>query len=367
MASMMPGLVWRLRVAVVAVVLAACSTGGGSLAPSATLTLVSPPPTESAGSSSESPSAASPRASPQASSFASQTCSTTVATAGLTSDPLNLLAAVQVVKLPGHDRVTFTADKAWGGLQIVPASPPFTDRSGAVRPVAGASFYRITLDRVDSRALPATQLDQLVSGSVVQELARIGDTTNEETWIVGLAGPSCLNAGWLATPSGQQFIVDFATPLNLVPVSGAGCLATGWSGPVGPGQTAPPLAAVRDVQIGSASVDVRLSSLGGVSVKFSQAAPPFTRDPSGLPVVVAGTTFWKVVLTGVDGSGLPPAELDQARSGVIIRALREIGDFEGVQTWIIGYDGPFAGMCGRVYKAADQTTIEFRLAPEEGS
>lgn len=363
MTSMMPGLVQRLSVAVMAVVLAACSTGGSSLAPSASLTPVSARPTASSGS----PVSAPPSASPQASSFASQTCSTTVATAGLTSDPLNPLVSVGVAELPGYAQVTFKADKTWGGLQIAPASPPFTDETGTARSVEGATFYRITLDRVDSQALPASQLDQLVSGSMIEELARIADTTNEESWIVGLTGPACLNAGWLPTPSGQAFIVDFAAPLDLVPVSGPGCLATGWSGPVGPGQSAPPLAGVRDVQIGSSSVDVRLSSLGGVSVKFSQAAPPFTRDPSGLPVVVAGTSFWRFVLTGVDGSALPPVELDQARSGVIVGALRQTGDFEGVQTWIIGYNGPFAGMCGRVYVAANQATVEFRLAPEEGS
>ena len=116
MTSMMPGLVQRLSVAVMAVVLAACSTGGSSLAPSASLTPVSARPTASSGS----PVSAPPSASPQASSFASQTCSTTVATAGLTSDPLNPLVSVGVAELPGYAQVTFKADKTWGGLQIAP-------------------------------------------------------------------------------------------------------------------------------------------------------------------------------------------------------------------------------------------------------
>lgn len=363
-------IVRRLLIACVVVVLAACSAGG-SAAGSATLAPAPSPTMPASGTPAAPPAsapiAAPPSATPQASSPASETCATTVATAGLTSDPINQLSSVRITRLPGYDRVAFSAGSVWGGIQITPAVAPFPTTSGSAGAVAGAFFYQITLNRVDARDVPAAELDQLVSGSLVRELVRISDTAAEEAWIVGLAGPACLNVGWLRTPTGETFNVDFASPLVLTQMSGSSCLTAGWSGPVGPGTTLPPLASVRDVQIGSSSVDVRLSSLGGVSVQFSQASPPFVRDPSGLPVEVGGSSFWKVVLSGVDGSDVPAAELDQTRSGVIVEALREIGDFEGVQTWIIGDTGSPSGICGRVYVDAEQTTIEFRLAPAEGS
>jgi hypothetical protein len=360
----------RLSIIGVVVVLAAC-LAGGSTAGSATLASAPSPAMTTSGTPSAPPAsapiAATPSSTPQASSPASETCATSVATAGLTSGPLNRLSSVRITSLRGYDRVAFSAGSAWGGIQITPAIAPFRTTGGTVTSVAGDFFYQITLNRVDARAVPAAELDQLVSGSLVRELVKISETAAGEAWIVGLAGPACIDVGWLRTPTGETFNVDFASPLVLTPVSGSSCLTSGWSGPVGPGTTVPPLASVRDVQIGSSSVDVRLSSLGGISVRFSQVSPPFARDPSGLPVEVGGSSFWKVVLSGVDGSGLPTAELDQARSGVIVEALREIGDSEGVETWIIGYTGSASGICGRVYVDAEQNTIEFRLAPAEGS
>ena len=363
-------IVRRLSIICISAVLAACSAGGSTAGsatlapgPSPTVTTSAPP----SASPPRSPIAAPPTTMPQAPSPASETCATTVATAGLTSDPLNRLSSVRIASLPGYDRVAFSAESAWGGIQIAPAVAPFPTTRGSAEAVAGAFFYQITLDRVDARTVPAAELDQLVSGSLVRELVRISDTAAGEAWIVGLAGPACLNVGWQRTATGETFSVDFALPLVLTQVSGSSCLTTGWSGPVGPGKTVPPLASVRDVQIGNSSVNVRLSSLGGVSVQFSKVSPPFARDPSGLPVEVGGSSFWKVVLSGVDGSSVPAAELDQARSGVIVEALREIGDFEGVETWIIGYTGSASGICGRVYVDAGQNTIEFQLAPAEGS
>jgi len=81
-------------------------------------------------------------------------------------------------------------------------------------------------------------------------------------------------------------------------------------------------------------------SLARVSVTIQPASPPFVRDASGRPVTVGGSSFYRVTFRGVEGSSLPAAALDQVVRGPIIHEIVEIGDYEGVVTWILGLDAP---------------------------
>jgi hypothetical protein len=80
-------------------------------------------------------------------------------------------------------------------------------------------------------------------------------------------------------------------------------------------------------------------------VEIRPATPPFSKDPSGLPLDVAGTAFLEIVLhggTALDESYQPTYEgpVDFAPGGSPIVEMKRAGDFEAVSSWVVGLDGP---------------------------
>jgi len=80
-------------------------------------------------------------------------------------------------------------------------------------------------------------------------------------------------------------------------------------------------------------------------IEIRPAEPPFTRDPSGLPLQVAGAAFLTIVLQGgtaLDADYNPtfegPFDADPAGSPIV--EVRRAGDFEAVSSWVVGLDGP---------------------------
>jgi hypothetical protein len=99
-------------------------------------------------------------------------------------------------------------------------------------------------------------------------------------------------------------------------------------------------------------------------VQIRPATPPFSKDPSGLPLEVAGTAFLEIILhggTALDESYQPTYEgpVDFAPAGSPIVEMKRAGDFEAVSTWIVGLDGP---SCVRILPldGSSQLVIELR-------
>ncbi len=74
------------------------------------------------------------------------------------------------------------------------------------------------------------------------------------------------------------------------------------------------------------------------------ASPPFTKDPSGLPLAVKGSQFLEIVLQGgtaLDANFEPTFEgpFDFAPAGGPIVEMKRAGDFEAVSSFIVGLDG----------------------------
>jgi hypothetical protein len=74
------------------------------------------------------------------------------------------------------------------------------------------------------------------------------------------------------------------------------------------------------------------------------ASPPFTQDPSGLPLEVPGRFFLAITLLGgtaLDDDYNPtfegPFDVDPLTTPVV--ALRRAGDFEAVSSWVVGLNG----------------------------
>lgn len=97
--------------------------------------------------------------------------------------------------------------------------------------------------------------------------------------------------------------------------------------------------------------------------RLEEAAPPFTADPSGLPLDVPGSRWVRVRFEGMilyDESGTPTFtgsdRLDPA-GGAAVRAVVREGEFEGVSSWLIGFDGAGCVTVG----VGDATTTPIRV------
>jgi hypothetical protein len=104
---------------------------------------------------------------------------------------------------------------------------------------------------------------------------------------------------------------------------------------------------------------------GPPTVSIAVAEPPFTQDPSGLPLDVPGDARVRVRFANmklVDDAGVPmyggPASF--APGGGPIRTVAEEGAFEGIINWLIGYDGDG---CVSVDVTPDRLTVAIGALP----
>ena len=73
------------------------------------------------------------------------------------------------------------------------------------------------------------------------------------------------------------------------------------------------------------------------AIRIERAVPPFKHDPSDLPLAVKGDSFLRIRLTGVASVYGGPVDFVVALPR--IAELVQQGDFEAVQTWIVGLHG----------------------------
>lgn len=101
--------------------------------------------------------------------------------------------------------------------------------------------------------------------------------------------------------------------------------------------------------------------------RLEPASPPFTMDPSGLPLEVPGSRWARVRFEGLilyDEKGTPTFtgsdRLDPA-GGAAVRAVVREGEFEGVSSWLIGFDG--AGCVTVGIGDATTTVVRVEVVP----
>jgi hypothetical protein len=92
--------------------------------------------------------------------------------------------------------------------------------------------------------------------------------------------------------------------------------------------------------------------------------PPFTHDPSGLPLEVDGNDFLVFILRG--GTGLAPdgrvtydGRTDFTPDYPILTQFVQAGDFEAQSEWVAGLTGP---ACMRVFTLKDPARLVIDLA-----
>ena len=74
------------------------------------------------------------------------------------------------------------------------------------------------------------------------------------------------------------------------------------------------------------------------AVRIERVQPPFTHDPSGLPLRVKGDSFVRIRLDGV--AQTYAGAVDFVLAGPEVIEMAREGDYEGVQSWIVGLHGP---------------------------
>jgi hypothetical protein len=103
------------------------------------------------------------------------------------------------------------------------------------------------------------------------------------------------------------------------------------------------------------------------TVSMTVATPPFTQDGSGLPIQVTGERVVQVRFDGMwlyGSDGTPTLQGDRRiDDGGTVRTVVNAGEFEGVSTWLIGFDGP---SCARAVTAADGRSLTLEFSPPGG-
>ncbi len=103
-------------------------------------------------------------------------------------------------------------------------------------------------------------------------------------------------------------------------------------------------AQITDIRVGTHSGYDRIVfefAAGIPEYRIEEATPPFTQDPSGLPMNVAGSTFWKIVMNGgtimsPDGGITYSGSRDFSPGFPKLVQFVTGGDFEAVSTWYVG-------------------------------
>ena len=93
------------------------------------------------------------------------------------------------------------------------------------------------------------------------------------------------------------------------------------------------------------------------AVRIERVQPPFTHDPSGLPLRLKGDSFVQIRLEGVAPTYAGP--VDFVLAGPEIVEMAQEGDYEAVQSWIVGLHRP---ACVRVSELRSPARLVIDIA-----
>lgn len=135
-------------------------------------------------------------------------------------------------------------------------------------------------------------------------------------------------------------------------------------------------AQIADVRVGSHGsgasgydrIVFEFQGAGIPEVLLGAGTPPFTRDPSDLPLPVRGTSFLVLVLRGATavtpvGTITYGGPTDFTPGFPALTELKEGGDFEAVSTWVAGLAGP---TCHRLFVLTNPTRLVIDLEHPRG-
>jgi hypothetical protein len=181
--------------------------------------------------------------------------------------------------------------------------------------------------------------EELTSMRQINRLAGLGLVAVTLTGcLFGTTAPSSTVPATSPPPSAPESVAPSAEPIS--------------SDALGPFSCDLPV--VEDATVGRAQiVDVRVGTHadydrvvfefadGLPEISLDRATPPFTQDPSGLPIDVEGTSFLRLTMRGgtkqtEDGTSSYDGPTDFDPDFPMLVDLTEGGDFEAQSTWYLG-------------------------------
>lgn len=135
-------------------------------------------------------------------------------------------------------------------------------------------------------------------------------------------------------------------------------------------------AQIADVRVGSHGAGasgydrmvLEFQGAGIPEVTLRAGTPPFTHDPSGLPLPVRGTSFLVLVLHGAtaitpEGTMTYTGPTDFTPGFPALTEFKEAGDFEAVSEWVAGLAGP---SCHRLFVLKNPTRLVIDVQHPQG-
>jgi len=199
--------------------------------------------------------------------------------------------------------------------------------------------------------------------------------------IAGCA-PAATAPGVSATPPSSPSAASSVSPASASPPSASPATSTSMSEPTSglapfdcgataqlPATTS--RAQISDVRVGSHGsgetgydrIVFEFQGSGVPDFTLKQGSPPFTKDPSGLPLNVQGSRFLVIVMHG--GTGVTPegqvtysGPTDFKPGFPALTELIQAGDFEAVSEWVVGMNGP---SCHRLFVLTNPTRVVIDL------
>jgi hypothetical protein len=263
------------------------------------------------------------------------------------------LTAVRPGTHTGYDRVVFDFNGPIPSYDVVgqESSTFLRDASGQPVTLDGSAGVKVILRTTDA---PSSSQDSPPKLTAVRQVSQVGNFEHQLTYGIGLASSTCFRVIELSNPA--RLVIDFdtshpsttpslaPTPAPTSPPSPAPSALTPFtctdlSGGKPTGTSPAQLAQVRIAHQAAGYDRIVFEFAGGPVPAYTltrQASTNFTKDASGQPVTLQGSSGLKLVFHGASGYPTYTGSTDLKPALPVVQEVEQIGDFEGVLSWGIG-------------------------------
>jgi hypothetical protein len=281
------------------------------------------------------------------------------------------LTAIRVAshESDGYDRIVFDFSggiPSWD-LARQEAATFSRDPSGQVVTLDGTAGLKLVFRDAQAGSGLANDLKPPLKG--IREIAQVGNVERYLSYGIGLASSQCVRVLELSGPS--RLVVDVATsggptaaptPLPTQPTATDlgpfSCLDHSGGSDSGPAMQ---LTAVRVAhQPGFDRIVFEFAPPAGATTHIPaytvsrQASAKFVKDPSGLPVMMRGSSGLRIVFHGASGATSYSGSRDQVVNLPVVQEVEQLGDFEAVLSWGAGLS---QGSCIRTPELINPTRL----------
>jgi hypothetical protein len=263
------------------------------------------------------------------------------------------LDSVRAARHDGYDRVVFQFASGIPSYDVVgqDSSTFLRDASGEPVTLEGSAGVKIILRAADA---PGTSQDSQPKLPAIRQIAQIGNFEHQLTYGIGLTSSTCFRVIELSNPA--RLVIDFdtshpsatpslaPTPAPTSPPSPAPSALTPFtctdlSGGKPTGTSPAQLTQVRIAHQAAGYDRIVFEFASGPVPSYTltrQASTNFTKDASGQPVTLQGSSGLKLVFHGAAGYPTYTGSTDLKPGLPVVQEVEQIGDFEGVLSWGIG-------------------------------